>query len=282
LKQGGEWSDEMNREKTVLVTGASSGIGRVAARLLAQRGYTVFGTSRDPACSEPIEGAELLPLDVRDDASATACVETIIERTGRLDILVNNAGYALAGSLEETSLAEAKAQFETNFFGVARMVNAVLPHMRAQRAGRIVTTGSLAGMAPIPFMGFYSAIKFALEGYCETLRQELKPFGIHVALVEPGWIKTALGEHLAQSSEQIADYAPWRDRALGAVMDMIAVATPPEVVAGRILKIIETGRPRLRNSVGNDAKIVLWLRRLAPVPVYDMGVRSTFRLDKAA
>ena len=154
--------------QTVLITGASSGIGRATAQLLTERGFTVYGTARRPDRATP-EQFRLLALDVRSDDSVRACVDQVLSQTGRLDVLFNNAGYALTGAAEETSLAEAKAQFETNFFGTVRMVNAVLPGMRKAGAGRIVNIGSLAGLTAIPFSAFYCATKFALEAYSEAL-----------------------------------------------------------------------------------------------------------------
>lgn len=141
----------MRDQKVVLVTGASSGVGQSTARLLSQRGYRVFGTSRSPASAETIPNVEMLALDVRADDSVGACVQAVFNQAGRLDVLVNNAGYELAGALEELSLDEAKAQFETNFFGVVRMVKAVLPLMRQQKRGQIINVSSLSGLTPIPF-----------------------------------------------------------------------------------------------------------------------------------
>jgi NADP-dependent 3-hydroxy acid dehydrogenase YdfG len=154
----------MSRQKVVLITGASSGVGQSAARLLSQKGYKVFGTSRDPARAEVIPTVEMLALDVRTDDSVLACVKAVANQVGRIDVLVNNAAYELAGALEEISLEEAKAQFETNFFGVVRMVKAVLPSMRQQEQGQIINVSSLSGVSSIPSMGMYSASKFALEG----------------------------------------------------------------------------------------------------------------------
>src|SRR6266571_3502362 len=169
--------------QTVLVTGASSGIGQAIAQLLTARGFTVYGTSRKPT-------GKLIPLDVRSDESVRACVD----RVGKIDVLVNNAGYSLMGSAEETSVDEAKAQLETNFFGVVRMVKAVLPAMRQALAGKIITIGSLAGITAIPFGAFYTASKFALEGYTEALWHELRPLGISVSVIEPGFVHTKIGE----------------------------------------------------------------------------------------
>lgn len=192
--------------QTVLVTGASSGIGQAIAQLLTARGYTVYGTSRKPTGS-------LIPLDVRSDESVRACVD----RVGAIDVLVNNAGYSLMGSAEETSVDEAKAQLETNFFGVVRMVKAVLPAMRQARAGKIITIGSLAGITAIPFGAFYTASKFALEGYTEALWHELRPFGIHVTLIEPGFIATPIGESTQIAAAPLAAYNGVRQRATAAL-----------------------------------------------------------------
>ena len=158
----------MSSQKVVLITGASSGIGQSIARLLAQKGFTVFGASRNPDAVEHVPAVEVLPLDVRSDESVKACVDAVLARAGRLDILVNNAGYMLAGAVEEVTIEEARAQFETNFFGAMRTVKAALPIMRQRRSGTIINISSLAGPVPgPPFCGMYSASKFALEAYTE-------------------------------------------------------------------------------------------------------------------
>ena len=149
--------------QTILVTGASSGIGQATARLLAQRGFNVFGTARKPESTQS-HGVTMVALDVRSDESVRACLAQVMTKAGRLDVLVNNAGYTVTGAAEETSVDEAKAQLETNFFGAVRMVNAVLPGMRAAGAGKVINISSLAGNTAIPYSAFYSASKFALEG----------------------------------------------------------------------------------------------------------------------
>ena len=196
----------MADEKITLVTGASTGIGRATAALLARRGYRVFGTSRKPQES-PGPYFRMLVLDVRSDESVRACVEQVLAEAGRIDLLVNNAGYAHVDPLEETSLAEARAVFETNFFGLVRVTNAVLPSMRGRRQGRIINLSSIAGLAGVPGEGFYSATKFAVEGYSEALRYEVEPLGIRVILVEPGLFKTAFRGSITTSNRPIADYA---------------------------------------------------------------------------
>jgi NAD(P)-dependent dehydrogenase (short-subunit alcohol dehydrogenase family) len=270
----------MSDQRVVLVTGASSGVGQSTARLLSQRGYQVFGTSRNPAGAEHIPGVEMLPLDVRADDSVSACFDAVTQMAGRLDILVNNAGYELAGALEETSVDEAKAQFETNFFGIVRMVKAVLPVMRRQKHGQIITISSLSGISPIPFMGIYSASKFAVEGYTEALRHELKPFGIHVSLIEPGFLHTPMTSHRQVTVERIVEYDPWRQRALDAVRAYEEKGPGPELVAETVLKIAASKAPRLRYLTGRQARVVTGLRRFLPEGAFEQGSRSTFRLDR--
>ena len=206
----------MSDQRVVLITGASSGVGQSTARLLSRRNYKVFGTSRNPAVTETIPGVEMLPLDVRADDSVRACVEAVSSAGGRIDVLINNAGYELAGALEELTAEETRAQFETNFFGVVRMIDAVLPTMRRQKRGHIINVSSLAGVSSIPFLGIYSASKFALEGYTEALRHELKPFGIHVSLTEAGFLNTAMMNNRQIAANRITEYDPWRQRALDA------------------------------------------------------------------
>jgi NAD(P)-dependent dehydrogenase (short-subunit alcohol dehydrogenase family) len=261
----------------VLVTGASSGVGRATALALAGRGHRVFGTSRSPS---PEAGpVEMLPLDVRDDASVAACLASVIGTAGRLDVLINNAGFEQAGALEELSLEEARAQFETNFFGVVRTVNAALPAMRARRSGRIVNVSSLSGLSPIPFMGMYSASKFALEGYTEALRLEVSPLGILVSQVEPGFLRTPMMQNRKAPAQTIADYDRWRERAFAAIRDFETKGPGAELVADTIVRVVTSRQPRLRYLVGNQARFVAALRRFAPEAALQKGVRGTFRLD---
>jgi len=182
----------MSTPKVVLITGASSGNGQATAQLLAERGHRVFGTSRNPVSAKRPSDYKLLTLDVCSEDSVKACVESVLKQADGIDVLVNNAGYELGGALEEISLDEAQAQFETNFFGVVRMVRAILPTMRQQKHGQIINISSLAGIVAVPFLGMYSASKFALEGYAEALRHEAKPFNIQVSLIEAGFLNTPL------------------------------------------------------------------------------------------
>jgi short-subunit dehydrogenase len=270
----------MSTQQVVLITGASSGVGQSTARLLWQRGYKVFGTSRNPARAETIPGVEMLPLDVRVDDSVRACVEVVSSRGGGIDVLINNAGYELAGALEELTSEETRAQFETNFFGVVRMVDAVLPVMRRQKRGHIINVGSLAGVSSIPFLGIYSASKFALEGYTEALRHEVKPFNIKVSLTEAGFLKTPMMNHRQIAANRIIEYDPWRRRALDAIRADEEKAPGPELVAETLLEIISSTTPRLRYPIGQQAKSVARLRRFLPAGMFEQGVRRTFALDK--
>jgi NAD(P)-dependent dehydrogenase (short-subunit alcohol dehydrogenase family) len=270
----------MSDQRVVLITGASSGVGRSTARLLSRMNYKVFGTSRNPASTETIPAVEMLPLDVRADDSVRACVEAVSSRAGDVDVLINNAGYELAGALEELTSEETRAQFETNFFGIVRMVNAVLPAMRRQKRGHIINVSSLAGLSSIPFLGMYSASKFALEGYTEALRHEIQPFHIRVSLTEAGFLKTPMMNHRQVAANRNIEYDPWRQRALDAIRAYEERAPGPELVAETLLEILSRDTSRLRYPIGQQAKSVARLRRFLPAGMFEQGVRRTFSLDK--
>jgi NAD(P)-dependent dehydrogenase (short-subunit alcohol dehydrogenase family) len=265
----------MANPSIVLVTGASSGIGEAIAARLAQDGHQVFGTSRKGGTRD---GNEMLTLDVCSDASVQSCVEGLLRKKGRIDALVNNAGYLLSGAIEEATLEEARLQLETNFFGVVRMVKAVLPAMRRARSGHIVTISSLAGLVPVPFWGFYNASKFAVEGYMETLRHELKPFGIRVAMVEPGVIRTPFYEN--PQAKPMPEYAPWRDRALKTTARFAEKAPGPGVVAEVVAGLLASRNPPLRNRITREASIFSLLRWLLPASAFEAGARRSFNLDR--
>jgi NAD(P)-dependent dehydrogenase (short-subunit alcohol dehydrogenase family) len=270
-----------SNQKVVLITGASSGVGQSTARLLSVKSHRVFGTSRNPASAEAIPTVEMLALDVCSDDSVAACVDAVINEAARIDVLVNNAAYELAGALEETSIDEAKAQFETNFFGVVRMVEAVLPAMRQQKQGQIINVSSLSGLSSIPFMGFYSASKFALEGYTEALRLEVSPFNIKVSLTEAGFLKTPMMNKRQVSTAEVDEYGPWRQRAFKAIRDHEQQAPGPEVVAETILRIMDSKRPRLHYLIGSQAKFATRLQGFLPESAYEWGKRRTFGLDSS-
>src|SRR5205085_11004023 len=198
--------------KVTLVTGVTSGIGREIAQLLAERGARVFGTVRNPQSSSPIRGVEIVRMEVMDDASVNEAVQSTVRKAGPIQYLVNNAGYSFMGALEETSVAEARQQFETNLFGVLRVTNAILPGMRQQGDGRIVNISSVLGFLPAPYMGIYAASKHAVEGYTETLDHEIRRFGVRAVLVEPFLTKTNIGQNEKTAQVSLEDYAVQRKR----------------------------------------------------------------------
>lgn len=270
----------MSQQQVVLITGASSGIGQATARLLAQKSFTVYGTSRNSSADEQMRGVEILPLDVGSDVSVKACTQAVLTRAGHLGILINNAGYQLEGAIEEVSIEEAKAQFETNFFGVMRMIRAALPIMRQQGGGQIINISSLGGLVPgPPFLGVYSASKFALEAYTENLWREVKPFNIRVSLVEPGNINSNLARNRQSAAERINDYDSWRQHALEALRQLDEKAPEPTLVADCVLRIIESKSPKLRYGVGLDGIWIPRLRRFLPELAFEQVVRSIFNLD---
>src|SRR5438874_141820 len=191
------------KNKITLVTGVTSGIGREIAQLLAERGARVFGTARNPRSANPIRGVEIVRMEVTDDSSVNEAVQSIERKAGPIQYLVNNAGYTLMGALEETSIDEARQLFETNFFGVLRVTNAILPTMRRAGAGRIVNISSVVGFVPAPYMGIYAASKHALEGYTETLDHEVRRFGVRAILVEPAYTKTKINGNSKHASSTV-------------------------------------------------------------------------------
>src|SRR5246127_3698622 len=226
----------MSSSQVVFVTGVSSGIGRAAAVRFAQRGCTVFGSIRDARKAEAIPGVELVEMDVRDATSVKRAVDTIVAKAQRIDVLVNNAGGTMVGSVEETSVAEAQALFDTNLFGILRTIQAVLPHMRQQRSGRIINVSSVLGFLPAPYMGLYSASKHAVEGLSESLDHEGRPFGIRVVLVEPSFTKTNLDINAPLATSKISDYDRERVLASKAVVNSVKGAPAPDGVAKTIVE----------------------------------------------
>lgn len=266
----------MATAKAILVTGASSGIGAAIAARLAKDGHRVIGTCRKPDATTPA-GVKMLPLDVTSDASVQACVAAFLQEAGGIDVLINNAGYLQSGAIEEVTLDQARAQFETNYFGLVRMVQAVLPVMRAQKRGLIAATSSLAGLVPLPFWGHYNASKFAVEGFMETLRYELKPFGVRVAMVEPGSIKTAF--YAAPDATAMEAYLPWREAFFKKMKGFEEKAPGPEVVAEVFARMVRSDRPALRNRVTTEATLFPLLRWLLPHGAFEGGLRLAFGLD---
>jgi NAD(P)-dependent dehydrogenase (short-subunit alcohol dehydrogenase family) len=263
----------MNSQKpVVLITGTSSGIGKACAEHLAARGFRVFGTQRRDLAAGSAQGIETLTMDVDDDESVRKAVAEILTRAGRIDAVVNNAGYAVMGSIEDTSIAETRAQLETSFFGVLRVCHAVLPAMRRQGSGHIINISSLAGVLGVPFSGIYSASKFAVEGMTETLRLEVRHFGIKVSLVEPGDFDTGLpaARRMTRGSQESPVYRDFFAAIKAAQDKDEAVAPKPQGVALLIEHILRSQKPKLRYSVGRlGQRIVIPLKRFLPQSVFE-------------
>jgi NAD(P)-dependent dehydrogenase (short-subunit alcohol dehydrogenase family) len=267
-------------EKTVLITGCSSGIGRDLAQRLAGSGYQVVATARNIETLAELDVALRLSLDVTRPESVQKAVATVIQLFGRIDVLVNNAGYAQVGAIEELSDEQVQQMYDVNVFGVLRMVRAVTPFMRRQKAGQIINISSIAGKMVTPVNGSYSSTKFALEAISDALRLELEPFNIQVILVEPGAIKTnfdrtvhAHGEALV--SNPASPYLPLY-RKYQQVSDGMRGQEPgPEVVSNVVKQALESPNPRARYLAGValPARIVLHLRDF----VWDLAVRQLFK-----
>ncbi|PWK92281.1 oxidoreductase [Fulvimonas soli] len=266
--------------KIALVTGASSGIGEATVRRLAADGWRVYAAARRVERMQTLAalGARVLALDLCDDASMVAAVETVRSECGRLDALVNNAGYGSYGALEDVPLEEARRQFEVNVFGLARLTQLALPTMRAQGGGTIVNVTSIGGKMHEPLGSWYHATKFAVEGLSDCLRMELAPFGIRVVVVEPGAIRTewsgiARDSLLARSGHTAyAAQAEAHARMLSGG-DTSALASPPEVVAATIARALRARRPRTRYATGGGARTILLLRRLLSDRGFDALMR---------
>lgn len=260
----------------VLITGASSGIGKVTARLLAENGFRVFGTSRHDRPDE--HGVEMLRMDVRSDESVARCVSHVMSTAGRIDVLVNNAGAVHEGFAEETTMQEAEAVFAANVFGVARVTNAVLPDMRSHRQGRIINIGSLAAWVGEPGEGFYAASKAALARYTEALRHEVWPLGLSVSLVEPGAFATDALQTSSTSEHTIADYDGPREAAHHTLHESLRRGDDPREVASLILHIACARSPLFRYGAGRDGRWVPYLKALLPQRVFDYLLRRSFDL----
>ena len=267
------------RKPSVLVTGASSGIGAAAARLLRERGFEVFGTSRRPEqLGAGAPDVRWVPMDVCDEDSVREGVAQVLSAVPNLDALVCNAGYGIFGSVEEVSIAAAKEQFETNFFGTLRTLRAAIPSMREARRGRIAIVGSLAGRAPIPFQVHYSATKAAVESLAFGLQCELQPLGVRVSLIEPGDIDTPFNDRMDWGHTADSVYADRIRRCEEVIRDSLPEAPPPEVVARAIHRALTARRPRVRYAVGADSFLVPLARRLLPDSLSLRLIRSHFRV----
>jgi NAD(P)-dependent dehydrogenase (short-subunit alcohol dehydrogenase family) len=272
-----------SRGRVALVTGGSSGIGECTVLELLDVGYTVYTVARrvDRMQSLAEKGAHVFAMDVTDDASMVAGVARIVEEQGRIDVLVNNAGYGSYGAVEDVPLDEARRQFDVNVFGLARLTQLVTPHMRAQGSGRIVNISSIGGKFYEPFGAWYHATKFAVEGFSDCLRMELKPFGIDVVMIEPGPIITEWNEIARDSLLEMSgntDYARYARRAHKVLteFDKPGRASKPEAVARKIRKAVTARRPAARYPVGRGARVITASRDHLPDRAFDQVISRMY------
>jgi NAD(P)-dependent dehydrogenase (short-subunit alcohol dehydrogenase family) len=266
--------------RVVLVTGASAGIGLATAGRLAAAGWTVVGASRRGTGKPPAWNG--IVMDVDDDESVERGIAAVISEHGHIDALVAGAGWGLAGAVEQTPISDARAQLETNFFGAVRTVKAVLGPMRRKGGGRIVLVSSLGGVIGLPFQAYYSASKFAMEGYGEALAYEVAPFGIHVTLVQPGNIRTDFTKSRRDVEVVLADgdatdpYAHAVSKAVGLMERDEAGGAPPEAVAATIQRVLEARRPPRRVSVGKlGERAGTFAKRLLPYRMFERAAKSS-------
>jgi NAD(P)-dependent dehydrogenase (short-subunit alcohol dehydrogenase family) len=279
--------------KTALITGASSGFGLLTTITLAKRGWHVLATMRDLNRRDKLERAaraagvldhiESLALDVTNSKQIAALADLVSKRLSPLHALINNAGFSLPGFTDDVTDAELRLQFDTNFFGAAAVTRAFLPILRRQGFGHIVMVSSISGRMGFPGVGSYSASKFALEGWTETLRYELKALGIQVILVEPGAFETDIWNRNARLAAGLLDpFSPnaarvprWRAR-----VEADRKKADPQIVADTIAAVLESPRPRLRYVVGKDAKLGLLMRKLLPRGLFEKVIMKATGMDQ--
>ena len=266
--------------KTVLVTGASSGIGKATTQKLIQDGYCVYASARSLDRLKPLAsgGARILELDVTEDESMKLGVDRIIHECGRLDILINNAGYGSYGALEDIPIEEARHQFEVNVFGLGRLTQLALPYMRDQSFGKIINITSIGGKIYEPLGSWYHASKFAVEGLSDCLRLELQPFGIDVIIVEPGPIRTEWGSIAIEKLMQRSGHTAYAKAAqtgakLLAISNDKKVASDPEVIAFTISKALKVKRPKARYVAGTGAQFLVTVRKFTSDGMMDSLMR---------
>lgn len=271
--------------KTVLITGASSGIGEETVKGLLVAGFSVYAGARrvDRMQALAEAGARVFPLDVTDDAAMVTAVKTILQEAGHIDILINSAGYGSYGALEDVPLEEARRQFDVNIFGLARLIQLVLPSMRERRNGRIINVSSIGGEFGEPFGSWYHATKFALEGLSDSLRMELHPFGIDVVVIQPGAILTEWNNIARDGLMKYSGDGAYRDGArshvkMMASADQGSMPSPPGVVARTIVKAVQARKPKTRYATGGGARAILFLRRILSDRYFDAIMREAERL----
>lgn len=269
--------------KVILITGASSGIGKATAQKLIGDGHIVYGAARKLEDVQAIEGIRAIQLDMTQYNTLSAAVDTIIQQEGRIDVLCNNAGYGLYGSVEETPIDSAKHQFEVNLFGLARLTQLVLPYMRKQKSGTIINTSSMGGKVYTPLGAWYHATKHALEGWSDCLRLELKQFGIHVVIIEPGSIQTKWGSIASRNMLKISGKGAYKSFANKVVSTIMRVyenpsdLSPPSVIADVVAKAINAHQPKTRYVAGRYARRLIFARKYFGDKAFDKIMLSQLK-----
>jgi NADP-dependent 3-hydroxy acid dehydrogenase YdfG len=266
--------------KTVLVTGASAGIGKATAILLAQNGYNVYGAARRTDKMQELKnyGIKPLALDVTKEESITGCVEQIFSEAGSIDILINNAGFGLSGSIEDVSMENARYQFEVNVLGAMRLTQLVLPKMRQNNYGKIVNISSIGGKIAFPLAGWYHASKFAMEALSDALRMEVKPFGIDVIVIEPGGIKSEWAGVATETLKRTSGNTRYKELAEGFEKANRNDKFPEPIVIAKLIKeSIEAEKPKTRYVGGNGAKLILTLRKILSDKMMDKIILSQLK-----
>lgn len=249
--------------KNILITGASSGFGLLIANELHRNGYNVIGTSRNPEKMKSVVPFKIIALDLDSEESINTLPERIFKEISQLDILINNAGFLVSGIAEEIPIELGRQQLETNFWGTIKVTNAVLPYLRKQRFGKIITVGSIVGLVSFPNAAYYAASKHALEGYFKALRYELNGFNIDVSMIEPAAFKTSILDNSSTTLNKIEDYNSLRGKIEKFTNDLVEKAEDPAMVAAKVLKVVETDKPKFRNTVGKGTSILINLQHFA-------------------
>ena len=269
-------------KKVAIITGASSGMGKSTAFNLHEKGYKVYGMARRTEKMKDLkeEGMEVVLLDLTKDETIVEAVNTVMEKEGRIDVLINNAGYGSYGSVEEVPIEEAKRQFEVNIFGLARITQLVIPTMRKQKSGRIVNISSMGGKIYTPFGAWYHATKFALEGWSDCLRIELKQFGIDVSIVEPGGIQTEWGDIAMEGLKKISGSGPYASM-VNKVIETSSKTkdklTPVDVLGKEISKAASEKNPKTRYLKGYLAKPLVRMRKWLGDGIFDKLLMSQLK-----
>jgi short-subunit dehydrogenase len=250
-------------KQTILVTGASSGIGLFIANKLYENGHNVIGTSRNPQKYQSRVQFKLLSLDITDNNSIKTFVKELFSQTNTIDVIINNAGFMLTGLVEETSIELGRQQFETNFWGTVNLTNELLPYLRKQKHGKIITTGSFLGLIGHPGVSYYSASKHALEGYFKSLRFELNQFNIKVSMVEPMFTKSNLGSNGIMGEGKVEDYDKFRQNIDAFYNKGLAEAPEPTAIVNTVINIVKDTKPKFSYPVGKGTSLILTLQRFA-------------------